>query len=90
MADVQHIKGFPPPEWGPWVGAPEAKRHLCAVVGCEAQGLPQVCLADGRYHHHGCIHYDHLGSKAGLTFRKGWGWICETHYQQLKEAQERS
>ena len=76
--------GFPAPEWGPWVGAPSDRYEDCAVLDCPKRGRPQVCLACGRYHHHGCIHYDRLGEQAGLEFSEGWGWLCEEHYIQLK------
>lgn len=79
------------PTWGPWVGVPESKRYLCAVEGCEDQGHAQVCVYDGRRHHHGCIHYDCGAAevtKHGLTFRDGWGWLCEAHYDVLKRSQQ--
>ena len=80
---MPQTESIPLPEWGPWIGVPEEQWRICAVIDCPGQGRPQVCLADGRYHHHGCIHYDHLGEKVGLEFRKGWGWLCDEHYKQL-------
>lgn len=66
---------------------------LCAVEGCENQGQRQVCPFDGRYHHHGRIHYenDHplLG---GMRFRDlaqhGWLGICDPHYVDIKHLME--
>jgi hypothetical protein len=80
--------GAPNPEgWGPWVGVPEERQDVCAVDWCLDPGKPQVCLADGANHHHGCVHYKHLPDHAGLTFREGgWCWLCDHHYQLLKEA----
>lgn len=80
------------PMWGPWVGVPKSKRNLCAVEGCEHTAVPQICLYDGRYHHHGCIHYDCDAAKVtehGLQFRDGWGWLCPSHYAVLVSAQKR-
>lgn len=80
--------GAPRPDgWGPWVGVPEDRQTVCAVDGCDAPGQPHVCLADGSYHHHGCVHYEYLPNNAGLTFLTGgWCWLCDGHYQQLREA----
>ena len=89
IATKQHLYiGAPNPEgWGPWVGVPTDRQHVCAVEGCIVEGRPQVCIADGAYHHHGCVHYDHLPNTAGLTFREGgWCWLCDGHYRQLEEA----
>lgn len=84
---ISHI-GAPNPEgWGPWMGVPRERQRVCAVEGCIVEGRPHVCLADGAYHHHGCVHYERLGEAAGLTFREGgWCWLCDGHYNQLKEA----
>jgi len=79
-------------DWGPWVGVPKSKQTLCAVSGCEHRGIPQVCLYDGRRHHHGCIHYDCDAAKMtrhGLMFREGWGLLCPSHYAVLLNAQTR-
>lgn len=81
-----------PAWWGPWYGVPASKQHLCAVNDCTDPGKPQVCLYDGRYHHHGCIHYDCPRAEAtghGLTFRPGWGLVCDRHYASLKTALDR-
>jgi len=69
------------PKWGPWLGVPEESRHVCAVRGCEREASPQICPFDGRYHHHGCIHYDRApGRIPELEFLDGWGWVCDFHY----------
>lgn len=73
--------------WGPWVGVSEAQQHLCAVEGCTSEGKPHVCFADGASHHHGCVHYDTVKEPThGLTLRDGWGWLCDEHYEQIKQA----
>ena len=77
------------PEWGPWIGVPEDKQDLCAVEGCTEKGLPHsYCPGDGGSHHHGCVHYDcrRVGDSHGLTFRKGWGWLCQKHYGMVCKA----
>lgn len=62
---------------------------LCAVVGCEEQGAPQVCPYDGAKHGHGRIHYNchryqHFAPKSKLRFRNDqWRLLCERHYQQV-------
>lgn len=65
-----------------------AIRNPCAVEACEQEGRPKVCLYDGRYHHHGAIHYETAQRgklKTDLTFRDDhWYWICSDHYTQLK------
>jgi hypothetical protein len=59
----------------------------CAVVDCTERGRPQVCPYDGRYHHHGSIHYGTIPS--ALTFHKdAWDWICTGHYRQLEAERE--
>jgi hypothetical protein len=50
----------------------------CAVVDCASPGRSQVCPADGQYHSHGRIHYEHCHSD--LTMRAGWHFICDDHY----------
>ena len=58
---------------------------LCAVVDCPARGRPQVCPYDGRYHHHGYIHYQN-GHRwhPSLTFRAGaWHGVCDRHYEVI-------
>ena len=71
--------------FGPWMGVPEAQQHLCAVIGCEVEGKPQVCFADGANHHHGCVHYDTVKNRTkGLTLRDGGGWLCDEHYEEIK------
>ncbi|MEO7667151.1 MAG: hypothetical protein ABIU97_08985 [Dehalococcoidia bacterium] len=68
--------------------------ELCAVTDCERRGRPHICLYDGRYHRHGHIHYETAEGSTrlnpmGLTFRHdGWRFICNSHYQQLKEVCE--
>ena len=90
MTTIKKAKNAPDPnveQVGPWMGVPAELQDLCAVADCETKGKPQICIADGANHHHGCIHYERLGEKAGLVFRKGgWCWLCDEHYAQLKEA----
>ena len=72
---------------GPWVGVPAERQSVCAVVGCEAKGKPQICPYDGHYHHHGCIHYADAAAGHGLTFRTdGWCYVCDTHHAVLVSA----
>lgn len=66
-------------EIGPWLGVPQSLQSVCAVEGCLGKGRPQVCFYDGRLHHHGCIHYPEQVDN--LSFRKGWGLLCDTHYR---------
>lgn len=65
----------------------------CAVDGCPGVGRPQVCLYDGKYHHHGFIHYGMEYPEMrelGITFREGgWKGICNEHYALLKAAREK-
>lgn len=67
--------------------------RLCAVEDCDGLGRPQVCLYDGRYHHHGFIHYGEQYpemAELGLTFRTGeWRGICEPHYATLKVGRQK-
>lgn len=69
--------------FGPWLGVAVENQRLCAVEGCTEGGVPQVCPYDGRYHHHGCIHYDAAKPGHGLVFRNGWGLVCPAHYEAL-------
>lgn len=57
----------------------------CAVVGCRSQGLPQICPYDGRYHHHGRIHYDcPRAQPTALEFYQDeWDLLCDEHYGVL-------
>jgi len=62
------------------------KHPLCAVKDCPRPGKPQICFYDGRYHHHGCIHYDCGYPKHSVEFRNdGWYWLCDEHYEMLKQ-----
>lgn len=92
MSDIKRgIVGGPDPTgFGPWLGVPAKRQALCAVQDCISPGRPQICLYDGRYHHHGCIHYDSAPANHGLVFRPGWGLLCDHHYQTLEEAQARA
>lgn len=45
---------------------------LCAVTDCTADGRPQVCPYDGRYHHHGRIHYENDHRMAPRTHVQEW------------------
>ena len=75
------LVALPLPEWGPWLGVPDESRRVCAVRGCERPASPQICPFDGRYHHHGCIHYDRTENVPdGVEYLKGWGWVCDFHY----------
>ena len=61
---------------------------LCAVEDCAERGRPQVCPYDGRYHHHGKIHYknDHRIHPA-LRFKAGpWRGVCDSHMTKIKAA----
>jgi hypothetical protein len=66
------------------------KGERCAVVDCPEEGRTQVCPYDGKYHHHGRIHYgnDHPKTKDLLTFREGAGWelVCDTHKAVIEAA----
>lgn len=56
----------------------------CAVVGCAREGSPQICPYDGRYHHHGRIHYDCGYPVHSVKFRDdGWHFVCDEHYRLL-------
>lgn len=61
----------------------------CAVVDCERVGRPQVCPYDGRYHHHGRIHYENGHPwHPSLVFRHsnladGWPYVCDVHYAEI-------
>lgn len=72
------------------VQADQERTDDCAVVGCENVGRPQVCPYDGKYHHHGNIHYDdghrwhpHLRFKSGT-----WRGICDEHMAEIKAGKE--
>ena len=61
----------------------------CAVEGCPNQGRPQVCPYDGRYHHHGRIHYEnghrlHPEMKFRPIDDGGWRGMCDFHYQLIE------
>jgi hypothetical protein len=72
--------GAPNPEgWGPWVGVPKERQSVCAFKDCTRRGGPKICPYDGRYHHHGCIHYDLKDER----MRDGWCWLCQPHYDEL-------
>jgi hypothetical protein len=61
----------------------------CAVVDCGNPGRPQVCPYDGRFHHHGRIHYDCGYPAHSLTFEQGeWLYVCNEHYAILKRERE--
>lgn len=72
-----------------FIASPRDDAPLCAVVGCRTAGRPQVCPYDGRYHHHGRIHYEchtykHNDPGTELRFRKGaWHLMCDEHYAQI-------
>lgn len=77
---------------GKVMGEPSAY-DLCAVTDCMAWGEPQVCLWDGKYHHHGRIHYDNgypSAVRGGLTFRDlddgGWRGVCKAHMAIMRAA----
>lgn len=62
---------------------------LCAVVGCDRPGMPQICPHDNKYHHHGRIHYD-SPPEGILEFRQdAWHYICDEHYAFVCEARRR-
>ena len=54
----------------------------CAVIGCANRGRVQICPYDGRYHHHGRIHYRDKPST--VEFHKdAWDYVCDNHYKLL-------
>lgn len=62
---------------------------VCAVIGCEKEGKPHVCPHDGRFHGHGCVHYNCGCPVHSLTFRTdGWYWLCDEHYEIVKRERE--
>lgn len=79
-------------EIGPWLGVPKESQLVCAVEGCPEEGKRQICLYDGKLHHHGCIHYNCEAAKMtkhGLTFREGgWALMCDKDYAVMKKAYE--
>ena len=62
----------------------------CAVGGCEADGRPQVCIYDSRYHRHGKIHYVNAHPfHPALWFKDGpWCDVCNPHYAEMKAGAE--
>lgn len=71
--------GAPKPDgWGPWVGVPKARQYVCAFQDCNRRGHARVCPYDGRYHHHGCIHYP-----KDERMRDGWCYVCDEHFDLL-------
>lgn len=73
----------------------EIDEGRCAVQGCTKGGRSQVCIYDGRYHHHGRIHYgpDYPEmAELEISFRKledgGWRGVCDEHYALLRDARE--
>ena len=57
----------------------------CAVIDCSREGKSQLCPYDGRFHHHGRIHYDcPRAQPTVLTFDESdWHLICDEHYAVL-------
>ena len=73
--------GAPKPDgWGPWMGVPEERQRVCAFKDCANRGGPKICPYDGRYHHHGCIHYDMSDPRMR---QGGWCYVCQGHYEEL-------
>jgi hypothetical protein len=74
--------------FGPWLGVPKARQHLCAIDGCEADGKSHRCPADDSMHFHGCVHYETTGEdlyvKHQLKLRHGWGLLCDAHYEIVR------
>jgi hypothetical protein len=74
----------PPAVFGPWLGVPKVRQHLCAVDGCEAEGQAHRCPADDTQHFHGCVHYEHVSEALYVEhqckLRQGWGLLCAKHY----------
>jgi len=63
----------------------------CAVTDCKEAGRPQVCPYDGKYHHHGYIHYEN-GHRwhPQLTFKPGpWRGICDPHMAEINAGVDR-
>jgi hypothetical protein len=61
----------------------------CAAADCPNLGRPQVCPYDGRYHHHGRIHYGDAPNRGvgqeGIAWRsEGWHLMCDAHYTQVE------
>jgi len=77
-----------------WIN-PARPEMICAVEGCAEQGHVQICPFDGRYHHHGHIHYTNdygWPELFGFRFieRDGiWHYVCNTHIALIKEAVDR-
>ena len=75
--------------------ATQVDERECAVEDCHEWGKPQVCVYDGRYHHHGRIHYENGHPfHPELRFRGmdegGWRGICNTHMKQIKAGAARA
>lgn len=69
--------------FGPWLGVPKERQHICAVDGCEAEGKAHRCPGDDSNHFHGCVHYSEISEELyarGLKMREGWGLLCDEHY----------
>lgn len=67
------------------------EHRLCSVVGCDNEGRPQVCPFDGRYHHHGRIHYENehgYPERFGFRFRDDGVWhrTCNAHLDAIRLA----
>ena len=68
------------------------RADACAVIDCDNKGRRQVCPFDGRYHHHGLIHYgpDYPQLVDLIEFspkgETGWLKICDPHYAIIHNA----
>ncbi len=60
-------------------------KNPCAVIDCERPGRPQVCNADGKYHHHGRTHYNdhHPETMQVRPIEDGWFFMCDEHNAEI-------
>jgi hypothetical protein len=79
--------------FGPWLGVPKERQHICAIDGCELEGKAQRCPADDTNHFHGCVHYETTSEalyvEHHLKLRHGWGLLCDQHYKLVRDILER-
>jgi hypothetical protein len=65
-----------------------SEHMICAVTDCKDDGHAHICPYDGRFHHHGRIHYGCGYPESSLKFREGWNFVCDRHYEILKTERE--
>lgn len=77
--------------------APTLPASPCSVVDCPNPGRPQACPFDGKYHHHGRVHYSNdMATRAGIAAAglgirfvepgEGWRYTCDRHIADLEHA----